>query len=225
MKIKNLNLFTNELEKMQEFYTQVLGLELFEINKAYFSIKFGYSILKFSKRQKGIASKYHFAINIAPNKLDEAKLWLEERVFLMLDPKNAEEIIIFKDWNAKSIYFYDSVGNIIELIAREEIENSLDEGFTQDSLLCISEIGLPVSDVSQIVNEICSKLNLEKYKNGNSEFQALGNSEGMFVVTESNRNWFPTPFIAEATPFSCVVNTQDTDYSIIYNAKKLIFGT
>lgn len=225
MKIKNLNLFTNELEKLQEFYTQILGLELFETNKAYFSIKFGTSILKFSKRQKGLSSKYHFAINIAPNKIEDAKLWLEERVFLMLDPKNAEEIIHFTEWNSNSLFFYDNIGNIIEIIARNEIETSLEEGFTQDSLLCISEIGLPVNNIQEFIENIYGKLGLEKYKSGNEDFQALGDNEGLFILCKSGNHWFPTPFIAESTPFSCVINTNNNDHSIIFNGKKLIFGT
>ncbi|MCX6146152.1 MAG: VOC family protein [Candidatus Kapabacteria bacterium] len=225
MKIKNLNLFTNELEKLQEFYSQILGLELFETNKSFFSIKIGFSVLKFSKRQKGISSKYHFAINIPPNKLADAKIWLEERVFLMLNPKNAEEIIFFPNWNAKSLFFYDTVGNIIEIISRQEIENSDKEGFTQDSLLNISEIGLPVNNVEECINILKNKIGLEKYKSGNEDFQAIGDFWGLFIVCNTNRNWFPTPFLAESHPFSCVVDHNNDEDSLIFNGKKLILGT
>lgn len=223
MKIKTLNLFTNVLETQKEFYSEVLGLELLDVNKAYFTVRIGETMLKFQNRQKEIPSRYHFAINIPANQIEEAKIWLEEHVFLMLDPKTADEIFTSAGLNAKSIYFYDIAGNIIELIAREGLSNS-SESFSLESLKCISEIGIPSGNVKQVSELLKSKLSLEEFNKESDELFSLGDSEGAFVVIQEKNLWYPTPFESEGHPFSCSIETANGDFNLIYNGKKLVLA-
>jgi len=223
MKIKTLNLFTNVLDTQKEFYSEVLGLELLDVNKAYFTVRIGETMLKFQNRQKEIPSRYHFAINIPSNQIAEAKAWLEEHVFLMLDPKTADEIFTSSGLNAKSIYFYDIAGNIIELIAREGLENS-SEGFSLESLKCISEIGIPSGNLPNVSELLQSKLNFDIFNKESEELFSFGDSEGAFVLIKEKNLWYPTPFESEGHPFSCLIETQNGDYNLIYNGKKLVLA-
>ena len=116
MKIKELVLFTGNIDKQRDFYSGTLELkEIKSVSCDEVSYKIGDSVLKFI--QKNQATPYHFAINIYSNKEQEALLWLKERVLILKDGEY--EIQNFESWNAKAIYFYDEDKNIVEFIARK----------------------------------------------------------------------------------------------------------
>ena len=55
----------------------------------------------------------HWALNVPPQRFEEAVRHAAERVQLL------EEDVPFPNWRARAAYFYDPAGNIVELIARE----------------------------------------------------------------------------------------------------------
>ena len=64
----------------------------------------GDSLLTFRVDKK--STPYHFAFNIPSNKEKEALVWLKHRAGIL--SSDGEEIVDFKSWNAKAIYFYDT---------------------------------------------------------------------------------------------------------------------
>jgi hypothetical protein len=56
------------------------------------------------------------------------------------------DIADFVNWRAKSVYFFDPAGNIIELIARFDLNNASSEKFSSEQFLSLSEIGLVFPD-------------------------------------------------------------------------------
>ncbi len=61
----------------------------------------------------------------------------------------------FIDWHARSVYFFDPAGNIVELIARDDLNDVADGAFSSRQFRNISETGLvlPVrlADASPLV--------------------------------------------------------------------------
>tara|TARA_R110001583_G_scaffold51378_1_gene160490 strand:+ start:4795 stop:5448 length:654 start_codon:yes stop_codon:yes gene_type:complete len=189
MKIKELILFTNNLEKQLEFYTKVLELELVKITSESFSLKTGKSLLtfKFSKNCK----LYHFAFNIPSNKENEALNWLKLRVDIL--PFEEREIINFKNWNAKALYFYDTDNNILEFISRKNLKINSNETFSTKAIINISEIGIGTSDIERIYDSINNIKSIEIYDGSFQRFCAIGNEEGLFILVNNNiKKWFPT---------------------------------
>ncbi len=68
MKIKQIELLSHDLKKIESFYSQILGLEIINSNDSVISLKEGNSILKFIKTEiKDLV--YHFAFNIPKNQI------------------------------------------------------------------------------------------------------------------------------------------------------------
>ncbi|RIE04922.1 hypothetical protein [Cohnella faecalis] len=117
-------------------------------------------------------------------------IWLSSRgISLNLLPQNKYQLIS-TTWNSTSIYFYDYAGNIVEFIARHNLNYSSTSPFTSNSLLNISEIGLVVSDVPSTRELLRSRFSIDGYKNNNDcSFAAVGDEDGLFILTAHNRIW------------------------------------
>src|SRR5712691_2553170 len=68
--------------------------------------------LHFQETQQDVL--YHVAFTIPRNTFHEAKSWTQKRVPLL--HKNGEDEIFFANLNARSFYFCDTAGNILEFI-------------------------------------------------------------------------------------------------------------
>jgi catechol-2,3-dioxygenase len=189
LKINSLTLYTSALEKQVNFYSNTLGLIPINYSSSFAEFKTGRTILKFVQRQN--ATPYHFAINIPANKDAEALAWLKQRAEIL--KSGNDELIDFKNWNAKSIYFYDHDKNIVEFIARKNLVTQTKEAFGVNQLLEVSEIGMPVEDVGAAFGEINTIAKVEIYYGSFDKFCAAGDEYGLFIIINKNRKkWFPT---------------------------------
>ena len=115
---------------------------------------------------------YHFAFNIPENKINEAIKWLEKKVELI--EYGESNLISFPNWNAHSVYFYDPAGNIVEFIARHNLPNSTDREFSSESILNISEVGMPVTSVKNYCNTLNQMLDENLWWGNLETFAAIG---------------------------------------------------
>lgn len=213
MKIKNLNLFTNNLEEQKKFYTSVLGLKLISEDSESFTLSIGSTNLIFTQSKEIL--NYHFAINIPSNKIIDAYEWLKKRV--KIQGFNGNEIVNFSDWNAEAIYFHDAGKNIVEFIARKKLNIISEVNFSEEGLLCISEIGTPTNNVRKIYKELNTKYGLEKYDCEDDVFCAIGDEHGLFIVIDkTKKKWIPNMDDAGANPYKISI---EVDEGIIYELK------
>ncbi len=78
MKIKELTLYTTQIEAQRKFYCNTLGVEILHSSEKEIAFKMGNSILRFIKKEESMP--YHFAFNIPSNKVNEALEWLKEKL-------------------------------------------------------------------------------------------------------------------------------------------------
>ena len=62
----------------------------------------------------------------------------------------------FEAWRARAAYYFDPVGNLVELIARERAPGD-------ELLLEVSEVGAPVADVGAAVDFLEAELGLPHF--------------------------------------------------------------
>ena len=192
MRILKLSLLTADIDATANFYQNILGLSLIEKNKNSASFQAGSSVLRFIS-VKDIHPIYHFAFNIPCNQIEQALQWAKGKVEII--PETDNNIIAdFKNWNARAFYFYDNNRNIVEFIARFDLNNDSNQPFTGPSIASVSEAGIPVNDVQQACNELKIKYRLDYFTkqpplNG---FAAVGDDEGLLIMVDINRNWYPT---------------------------------
>ena len=138
--------------------------------------RFGATRVRF---EPGPAVCSHFAVNVPPGRFEEAVAWARDRATLLHDD------VPFPNWRARSAYFYDPAGNIVELIARERAPGD-------ELLLEVSEVGLPVSDVGAAVALLESELGLPFFDGDRLGFGAVGDDRGLFIVVPVGRPWLFT---------------------------------
>jgi catechol 2,3-dioxygenase-like lactoylglutathione lyase family enzyme len=198
MKISRLVLYTKNLNLQTEFYESVLGVEIINESKTSAELKFGATILELNYSSE--AKPYHFAINIPSNQEHEALAWLKERVKVLT--YQGEELVDFINWNAKSVYFYDADKNIVELIARKNLNINSNKVFNAQQFLSISEIGMSVTNVSHIYHQINLIKTVPLYFGNLDWFCAAGDEHGLFIIIkQSKKGWLPNNDFAYTADF------------------------
>lgn len=213
MRIIHLKLRTKNLNKQIEFYSVALNFEILKKTSNSVSFQIGKSILTFEESPE--FHPYHFAINIPSNKENEALNYIKERTAVLTHEK--AEIIDYPNWNAKALYFYDADLNIVEFISRYNLNYQSSKGFDRDSMIEISEIGLPTDNIESVFNELHSKCGLEIYDGNFERFCAIGDETGLIICINNNlKNWFPTNDKAYASDFEMTVLNEEIKYLLKY---------
>jgi len=192
MNILELQLLSADIFQTQKFYQEILGMEILHADDSSIKFSAGLSTLIF-KKTNNKNPFYHFAFTIPSNKFEEAHAWASKRVQLLPITPNST-IADFKSWNAKAFYFYDNNQNIVEFIARFDLNNNSDKPFEGSSVFSISEIGI-VADNAKAYSERMLReydLNFFSKQPPQDDFVAIGDDNGLFIVVNNRRNWYPT---------------------------------
>lgn len=214
MKIKSLILYTSKLEEQTAFYKNVLGIPIIEESFNHSSFQIGSSVLSFYYRET--STPYHFAFNIPSNQEKEAMQWLKQRVELLRGDEN-EELIHFEDWNARALYFHDKDNNIVEFIARKNLTTHSNAPFRAQSLLCISEIGVPVQKIDKAYNDLNQIKRLPIYDGDFERFCAAGDENGLFIIINlEKKKWYPVDDTAYSSYFRL-----EGDYNVEFTNGKI----
>jgi catechol 2,3-dioxygenase-like lactoylglutathione lyase family enzyme len=217
MNILEVELLTDNLEETELFYTQTLGLDVVNKSDDSVSFKIGKSTLVFVKSQN-LKPVYHFAFNIPNNQLDKAILWSSAR-FKLLEVEEGSYVANFDSWNAKSVYFYDNNGNILEFIARFDLDNTSSLPFSSKSIQSISEIGFVTSDPVDVGDQMIKDYNLNYFEKGakSKQFATLGDDNGLLIIVENGRKWYPTQLKAVPYPTKFTIRVNGIENTISVN--------
>lgn len=209
MQIITLELRTQNIAEMRDFYVDKLGFPLQNEIKDSFTILAGTTELTFVQEDNGSKPYYHFAMTIPENKIDEARDWLLDQgcpLIYLETPEIAmeskrESVVFFESIHAHSVYFTDSAGNIVEFIARHNLDNASTRPFDTTSIINVSEIGLPLQqNIPEVIPLLCSKFQISPYFGDGNVFQALGDDIGTFILGDTARAWYPTQRLPEIHP-------------------------
>jgi hypothetical protein len=219
MLLKEIRLQTTRLTALFEFYEKVLQLPVTQPGDNSISITAGTSQIIFEKTSAAEGPFYHFAFNIPSNKFEEAFQWIQGRVNLLWLNDFKSYIADFANWHAKSFYFIDPASNILEFIARFDLNDVADEPFSARHIRNVSEIGLvlPVNNFDTDVNNLLKQYPLIYFDKQPPmpHFRAVGNDEGLFVIVPENRVWFSTKnTISQIFPTAILFIEKDTLFEL-----------
>lgn len=219
MKIKKLTLSTSNLKGQIDFYRNTLGFKLFKRERKYAEFQIGNSIIRFESATE--STPYHFAFNIPSFQEAEALQWLKGRVEIL--DYEAEEIIPFESWNARAIYFYDRDKNIVEFIARRNLGFQEVSPFAAESVIEISEIGLPVEDIVPLHDHLQSEIGIPVYSGSTERFCAMGDERGLFILVNTNKKdfWFPTDDTPRASDFKMTIYNNGQLFNVSFRNQNL----
>lgn len=211
MKIRSVDLLTRRFDEMKHFYIDCLGFPLKSHSSEAFTIEVGYTALTFQKTQSTDDDpKYHFAMNIPAKQWSNAKEWLTKKGCTLLPTPSVEEaniqsiehdVVFFGALQAFSLYFHDPAGNLVEWIARENLEDLSTGTFQIESVLNISEVLFAFDrDLPRAMEKLCDHFPVEPYTGDKKRFQILGDDEGTFILNDIRRGYYPTQQKAEIHP-------------------------
>ena len=206
MRIEELSLHTRLFAEQKAFYCITLGLPLLAETAHSFTVQAGTTRLRLQETQQD--ALYHIAFTIPRNLFQEAKSWVQQRIPLL--DRNGEDEIFFAGLNARSFYFVDSAGNILEYIVHYALEHETEGGFGPTAVLHVSEIGLPVDDVPALADSLQKQFAIGPYGGAVSEnFALLGDIFGQLVVVKIGRPWLPTETVlATVAPVQLTISGQ-----------------
>jgi catechol 2,3-dioxygenase-like lactoylglutathione lyase family enzyme len=197
MQIRELTLKTSVIRELYDFYGGILNFEIDEPSeKNKLIINAGNSVLIFETCAGDVKPLYHFAFNIPSNKIEEAREWLKGRVELIWLPDYESHVADFSGWHAKSLYFLDPAGNIVEFISRFDLNDMGRTPFSELQIRNISELGVvfPKSAYREGVEELLAHHGMSWFNKQEPQehFCALGDDQGLFIVVPESRSWYPT---------------------------------
>ncbi|WP_149273913.1 VOC family protein [Pareuzebyella sediminis] len=220
MVIKKLKLYTPRIREQTRFYSEVLGLGIQKTSVSEFTFKIGDSLMTMIEKRE--AKPYHFAINIPANKAEEALNWIKSRVAVLKDGHN--EIQKFEAWNAKSIYFYDKDKNIVELIARKNLNNDKEQEFESCQFLELSEIGLVTNHIEQQFDVLNKTAKMTIFDGTFERFCAIGDEKGLFIcIDPSKKDWYPNGDKPFSSDFEIEFMERDIPYKAPFKKGILTF--
>jgi catechol-2,3-dioxygenase len=131
---------------------------------------------------------------------------------------DGNEIQNFVNWNAKAIYFYDRDKNIVEFIARNNLKNSSSEDFNGNSLVEISEIGIPTTNIKKEFSFLNEKLGLSIYDGTFENFCAIGSERSLLICIDKNaKGWYPLNDEAYSSDFMLKLIVDQREFVLEYS--------
>jgi catechol 2,3-dioxygenase-like lactoylglutathione lyase family enzyme len=205
MRIHEITLTAPAPEELRAFYN-VLGFQEIEGlgGSDGYSFKAGFTRVNFIPGDQ--QARYHFAFNIRPDQLENAYEWTQKlRMDILPHPQTKQYFVDFPNWKARSLYFFDAAGNIVELIARAAITKAGNApAFSAASILGISEIGITCDDVPSMREWISNTHGVPSFERqvNRDDFSAMGDDEGLLLLVPQGRKWFMGDFDSKRFPIA-----------------------
>lgn len=160
---------------------------------------------------------YHFCFLIPSNKLNESLAWMQKRVEIV-EVEKGEHIVHFDTWNAHSFYFYDADGNIAEFIVRHDLENTTNEPFGLNHVICVNEIGLGTNDPKALNSKLEQEIGSTFWKGDLERFATNGCQEGLFLLPNYNLKdvWFPSQIKIKPEPVHALIENNGELFKVSY---------
>ncbi len=219
MLFKEIRLKTKHLSALHNFYKEILELNTSYSDENSIKVIAGESHLIFEETIDPEDPFYHFAFNIPTNKFDDAFKWIQNKVDLLWLDDYKGYVADFVNWKAKSFYFKDPAGNILEMITRLELQDNVDETFSCRHIRSISEIGLvyEADDFDGSVQQLLKTFPIHYFNKQPPlpHFRAIGDDEGLFIIVPKDRIWFATKTIkSKIFPMQIVFEVEKNSYEL-----------
>jgi catechol 2,3-dioxygenase-like lactoylglutathione lyase family enzyme len=187
MRFAAIELLARDLSATRRFTERRLGWTTLAHDDSQLTVAAGATALHFTPAPDSWDGAYHLAFTIPGESFDDAHAWAAHRFPLLTTPNGIETRFHFADWNAHALYFADPDGNILELIARQTLPAAYTPPFGPGAIQRVSELGVVVEDVAATA----ARLAVPAYRAGNDTFQPLGDDDGLLIMVQNGRPWYP----------------------------------
>lgn len=187
MRITVLQLPVSDVTALARWFGDVMQLPV-----AGDTVRIGWTTLQLREAGDDPVGGVHLAFNVPADRFEAATQWLLARSPLQRNAAGEAHFTFGGRWDSESIYYDGPDGLILELIGRRRLPASGRTGaFDGSELTCVSEVGLPTADVAALTARAEAALGLRPFSPPTPHFAALGDDEGLLIVVDATRCWFP----------------------------------
>lgn len=208
MNIEHVTMLASNYETTKQFYETTLKFPFISIAHDRFTFKAGQTTVTFVKAPMDVQPFYHFAFDIPANQFEEAKTWTKEKITLLQE--QADDEVYFAGIDAKSIYFEDPAGNIVEFICRFSDANPSDRPFTAASLQKMSEMSIVVPDKIDAFSSLKAISVFERdhkeISTDSLSFMGERKDATYLLLVNEDRRWFFSTKYSTAFPIEITLN-------------------
>lgn len=187
MRINVLQLPVSNVAAVAAWFGEVMQLPVRDD-----AVQIGWTTLQLREAGDDPLGGVHLAFNVPADRFDAATAWLLARAPLQHNAAGEAHFTFGGRWESESIYYDGPDGLILELIGRRRLPASGRSGaFHGSELTCVSEVGLPTADVAALGARAEACFALQPLGPPTPHFAALGDDEGLLIVVDATRHWFP----------------------------------
>lgn len=213
MQIESVVFQTNQIESMREFYGETLELPITSRDVDSFSVAAGSTTVTF-ERTNTANQNYHFALRVPNGQLIPAAHWLLERTELSEHPTGSK-VVEFTQLNSESIYFVDPAGNLIEFVARSDLDDTVEGDFSPTYIRSMNEIGMPVNEVAPMISFLTDRIGIESLGDVDADIVSIGDLNGMIVIAQAGTDWFMSDKTKRVEPLEISISALQTEKLVL----------
>lgn len=196
MRFDEVELSVPNLETVRAFYSGVLQLAELPAESG-LAFAAGRTRLALREAPAGEQPRYHFAFSVPLARFDAARRFVAARTPIIT--AGCDEVIVHASWDAVAFYFRDPAGSILECIARRGEPADDPHAPHVFGIGSVCEVGVVVDDVPAMAAMLRKTLGLAPFRGSEGEtFTALGDEEGLLIVVQHGREWYPSTGLAAA---------------------------
>lgn len=202
MEIITVDLAVTDPQRAARWYADTLGLPVSGTD-----VTVGSTTLHLYQDDR-VSGTAHLAFDVPTARFDAARAWLTSLMPLLTNADGQDDFPGPASWRSRSIYFTGGVGEILELIAREEIDAPDSTGaFSPSEILWVSEVGVALPDPVVTRDELRS-VGIDDYHETGPEFAPVGDVRGLLIAVAPGRAWAPSGHThVDVSPLRVVART------------------
>jgi hypothetical protein len=207
--IVDIEMRSNNFENNKRFWSKVMGFDVDSVAPNSFKVNIGFNSVTFINNSgaldtsSSITPKYQFTISIPSNQIENCYSWLldadpsnsskiAEPAKFWIDAESGAAIYRRNQYNSQSIYIKDAGNNIIEILARHDLNNTAEGEFNRGMFLGITEVGVVSRDLRKSAEALKAAFGVEEVVGSSNSYKPMGGPMGLLKLNIEGKIWTPT---------------------------------
>ena len=207
--IVDVQMRSNNFENNKRFWSKVMGFDVDSVAPNSFKVNIGFNSVTFINNSgaldtsSSVTPKYQFTISIPSNQIENCYSWLldadssnsskiAEPAKFWIDAESGAAIYRRNQYNSQSIYIKDAGNNIIEILARHDLNNTAEGEFNRGMFLGISEVGVVSRDLRKSAEALKAAYGVEEVSGSSNSYKPMGGPLGLLKLNIEGKIWTPT---------------------------------
>jgi hypothetical protein len=207
--IIDVQMRSNNFVNNKRFWSKVMGFDVDSVAPNSFKVNIGFNSVTFINNSgaldtsSSVTPKYQFTISIPSNQIENCYSWLldadssnsskiAEPAKFWIDAESGAAIYRRNQYNSQSIYIKDAGNNIIEILARHDLNNTAEGEFNRGMFLGITEVGVVSRDLRKSAEALKAAYGVEEVVGSSNSYKPMGGPMGLLKLNIEGKIWTPT---------------------------------